>query len=277
MPKTAEKTSPKIIKQSQPFVGQWNELISTTNWDKGGIICRWRETLRKSDAPTSSWSDEKWSQLVGGVTSQHVGRLRRTSERFGSTYPDYKRLFWSHFYAALDWDDAEMWLEGAVQSKWSVSQMRKQRWETLGKIPEEKPNDGDIVIVEEDEETQSLALSDRVRNNDREYLEGPRYEGPDFGDEEESSSGRRKNRNAGNGSNKSKSTTDGMRPFESFIDLPEDVSQAANQFKIAIINHRAEEWSEISQVDMLGLLDALKQLVGVDIESSADAESAERA
>ncbi len=274
--KTAEPTNQNIFQQSQPFVGQWNHLISTTNWDKGEIICKWREALRTSKAPSSSWTDEKWSQLVGGVTSQHVGRLRRTSERFGATYPDYKNLYWSHFYAALDWDDAEMWLEGAVQSQWSVSQMRRQRWETLGSIPEDKPDDNDIVVVEEDEEIQSLALSEKVRNNDREIIEGPRYEGPDFGDDEESSSGKRSKEELTDGSNKSKPASDGIRPFESFTDLPEDVSQAASQFKIAIINHRANDWTEISPNEMLGLLDALKQLVG-PVDSSPDAKSAEMA
>ena len=26
------------------FVGQWQRLVSTTNWDKGRIICQWRAT-----------------------------------------------------------------------------------------------------------------------------------------------------------------------------------------------------------------------------------------
>ena len=137
----AETLSPEFLQCSRPFVGKWNTLISTTNWEKGEIICKWRETLRDDGQPSSDWSDEKWSQLVGGVTSQHVGRLRRTYERFGVTYQDYDGLFWSHFYAALDWDDAEMWLEGAVQNEWSISQMRKQRWETMGKVPADEPKD----------------------------------------------------------------------------------------------------------------------------------------
>jgi hypothetical protein len=271
---TVDQSNPDVVQQSEPYVGQWNRLISTTNWEKGQIICKWREALRKSAAPTSSWSDEKWSQLVGGVSSQHVGRLRRTFERFGATFPDYKRLYWSHFYAALDWDDAEMWLEGAVQSQWSVAQMRKQRWETLGSIPEDKPDDKDVVVVEEDEEIQSLALSDQIRKNDREYIEGPRYEGPDFGDDEETPSARRKKGDAGENPARSKPASDGLRPFESFTDLPEDVSQAANQFKIAIISHRANNWTEISPEDMLGLLDALKQLVGAVDSPPADEKSA---
>ena len=26
------------------FVGQWNRLVSTTNWEKGRIICEWQPT-----------------------------------------------------------------------------------------------------------------------------------------------------------------------------------------------------------------------------------------
>ena len=268
-PVTAESASPELIEQSQPFIGQWNTLISTTNWDKGEIICKWRESLRNADEPSQNWSDEKWSQLVGGVTSQHVGRLRRTYERFGMTFQDYKGLFWSHFYAALDWDDAEMWLEGAIQNEWSISQMRKQRWETLGKIPEDEPKDSDIVSVESEEETQSLALSDQVRDNDREYVEGPRYdEGPDFGDEDDSGSKSRKDRDADSDEMPAAETGPAsfgeIRPFESFTELPDDVRNAADAFKVAIIQHRVAEWEAISQADMLGLLDSLKQLVGFD-------------
>jgi len=229
--------SDQTQEQSQPFIGQWNQLISTTNWEKGEIICRWREALLKKDAPASEYSDDAWSQLVGGVTPQHVGRLRRTSERFGDTYSDYKGLFWSHFYAALDWDDAEMWLEGAVQSKWSISGMRQQRWETMGKVESDKPQDGDIVSIEMQEETQSLALSETKRNNDK--------------DEDD---------------DKPATKPHQIKPFEAFTDLPDDVMEAASQFKVAIIKHKLSEWEEIEQKEMLGLLDALKQLATISAE-----------
>ena len=47
---------------------------------------------------------------------------------------------------AVDWDDAEMWLEGAVQSQWSVSAMRRQRVETLGLV-EQMPVDDETMVV----------------------------------------------------------------------------------------------------------------------------------
>ena len=99
----------------------------------------------EADAP-AEYSDETWSRQVGSVTPQHVGRLRRVYERFGQVYDGYDDgLYWSHFQAALDWNDAEMWLEGAVQNDWSISEMRRTRWETLGGAAELQPREEDIV------------------------------------------------------------------------------------------------------------------------------------
>ena len=270
MPETTLEKEEQVLvseatqEQSQPFIGQWNQLISTTNWDKGKIICQWRAALIEEKAPATEYSDDAWSQLVGGVTPQHVGRLRRTSERFGEVFGDYKGLFWSHFYAALDWEDAEMWLEGAIQSKWSISGMRQQRWETMGKVEADKPKDGDIVSIEMQEETQSLALSESKRNNDKEVIEGPVHEGPDFGDEPGSK------KSAGKESDDEDGEEDGkaakphqIKPFEAFTDLPDDVMDAANQFKVAIIKHKLNDWDDIGQKDMLDLLEALKQLASI--------------
>ncbi|MEM9409849.1 MAG: hypothetical protein AAGA30_01975 [Planctomycetota bacterium] len=248
--------------RSEPFLGKWSKLISTTNWEKGKIVVDWQASMAKSELPKSSYSDERWSQLVGGATPQHIGRLRRTFERYGHVYKEYEGLYWSHFFAALDWDDAEMWLEGAVQNSWSVSKMRNSRWETMGQRPEDRPQVEQIVVSELDEENQSMLDAANVSDRDREIIEGPIPEGPDFGDEE-----------TGGGSSKSndvsheelessvaESTGPKIRPFESFTDLPEDVSKAANSFKIAIIKHKAAEWDEISVDQLHGLLDALKAL-----------------
>jgi len=261
---TADSTltiSTKTTNQSKPFIGQWNNLISTTNWDKGEIICQWRESLKAENVSASDSSDEAWSQLVGGVTPQHVGRLRRTYEKYGHTFKEYAGIYWSHFYASLDWDDAEMWLEGAVQNKWSVSAMRQQRWETLGKVGD-APSHGEIVNTEVAEETQSLALSENTRANDRDIIDGPVHEGPDWGDDEPGS-GKSKSSKDSDGpqeADPAPATPHAVRPFESFTDLPDDIEELANSFKVAIIRHKAQEWDEISQEDMVGLLEALKQL-----------------
>ena len=116
-----------IDQASEVFLGQWKRLVSTTNWDKGRIIYEWRQALIETGAAQGEYSDEAWSQRVASVTPQHVGRLRRVFERFAQVRESYDGLYWSHFQAALDWPDAEMWLEGAVQSDWSISEMRAAR------------------------------------------------------------------------------------------------------------------------------------------------------
>ncbi len=260
---------PETIEQSSAFIGKWNTLISTTNWEKGAIILQWRHSLTEEGASTSQYSDDAWSKLVGGVTSQHVGRLRRTSDRFGESFDQFEGLYWSHFYAALEWDDAEMWLEGSIQNKWSVSQMRNQRWETMGKVQADKPQSEDIVSSETDEEDSAVSMSDKlVSASDREYIEGPVPEGPDFGDEPNGSNSRKSEAVESEMATKlaaDEVTGKPVRLFESFKDLPEDIKTAADLFKVAIISHKAADWEEISQYDLLDLLAALGHLAQTEI------------
>lgn len=260
---------PETIEQSSAFIGKWNTLISTTNWEKGAIILQWRQSLKDEGAPASQYSDDAWSRMVGGVTSQHVGRLRRTSDRFSESFDQFSGLYWSHFYAALEWDDAEMWLEGAIQNKWSVSQMRNQRWETMGKVAADQPKSEDIVTSETDEEDSAVSMSDKlVSAGEREYIEGPIPEGPDFGDEPTNSSSRKSEAVDPDMTTQlaaDEVTGKPVRLFESFKDLPEDIKTAADLFKVAIISHKAAGWEEISQYDLLDLLGALGHLAQTEI------------
>ena len=130
-----EEQGTLAVEASAQYVGRWNRLVSTTNWEKGRIIHQWREALRQAGAPAASYTDDAWSRQVSHVTPQHVGRLRRVFERFGQVYEQYEGLYWSHFQAACEWPDAEMYLQGAVENNWSISQMRDQRWEAMGGAP----------------------------------------------------------------------------------------------------------------------------------------------
>lgn len=267
-------SSTTVDKTSEPFVGQWQGLVSTTNWDKGRIIAEWRDALVNDDAPASEYSDEVWSLLVGNVTPQHVGRLRRVHERFSLVREQYDGLFWSHFHAAIDWDDAEMWLEGALQNGWSVSQMRRQRWETLGSVSEEKPLDADIVEAEVDEDFPADAGDDSILVDGVSEVVG-------FEDEESPSKPATKSgESRKSGAPSSNSVTDGpdadgaaifsddpegetvefVRPFEKLAELPDDVTDAFESFKLAILRHKMDEWKEVSRDDLLASLDALKEL-----------------
>lgn len=246
------------------YVGQWNRLVSTTNWEKGRIICQWREALVTAGAPVTDYSDEAWAQLVGGVTSQHVGRLRRVFQRFGDDFDQYPGLYWSHFQAALDWDDAPMWLEGAIQNEWSVSQMRGKRWETLGTpvadqhaelaldaAPEE-PAEVAVVTTPEPGET-ATSVSAKTADVKPVGLDGSTPDRRDDGHDD-----------------------DAEAPFDDEVAaqaapkrtrlnvdvelLPDDLADAFEQFKLAIIAQRREGWRDINRATVIECLDALKEL-----------------
>ena len=84
-----------VEEASAEYLGRWNRLISTTNWERGRIISAWRQALIDSEAPQQAYSDEAWARRVNNVSGQHVGRLRRVYDRFGETYENYSGLFWS--------------------------------------------------------------------------------------------------------------------------------------------------------------------------------------
>lgn len=267
---------------SSTFVGQWNQLVSQTNWEKGRVILHWRRALEEKGAPAAEFSDEAWSRLVGGVTSQHVGRLRRVYARFGLQHSEYASLFWSHFHAAMDWDDAELWLQGACESTWSVSQMRNQRWETMGKLTDQKPDPADVVQSELDED---LETRDSRGNRDDidDFQSSPRLEGPDFGDESDSDdneprSKKDRDEEADLATNLSddgdrvtvtnEDTIPGLKPFQDMGELPEDFSDLVEDFKLAIIRFKSDRWADVTQQQILSVLDGLKYIAttGTDLD-----------
>lgn len=260
--------SEAVVNASQPFVGRWNKLVSTTNWEKGRIITQWREALVADNAAVTEYSDEAWARLVGGVTGQHVGRLRRVYQRFGSAYEQYPQLYWSHFQAAVDWNDAEMWLEGAVQNGWSVSSMRNQRWETLGKVEADRPMAEDAVASETDEDFEPVRTNSPLPSSisgSYEEVQGPRPEGPDFGDDEAGDPGSmaRPLREAYGdpGTVEPQEKVDLVQPFANLPALPDDLADAFDAFKLAILHHKAAGWQKVSSEAVLQTLDSLKTLV----------------
>ncbi|WP_153555465.1 hypothetical protein [Roseimaritima sediminicola] len=256
---------------SEPFVGQWQRLVSSTNWEKGRIIGQWRGALIEAGAHPTEYSDEAWARRAGGVTAPHVGRLRRVYDRFGKEHESYPGLYWSHFLAALDWDDAPMWLEGAVRSGWSVSQLREQRWQATGGDPKAQPQAAEVVDVDLDEDVVMPAQGGGGRGefDDKEpagVSAGPDYEGPDFGDEDDIS-GARGCDPAGAALAEPEPPQDEapqadlIQPFRNLPELPEDLNDAVESLKLAILRHKATQWEAVKAEDVVRYLVGLRMLV----------------
>ena len=254
--------SPLVDELSTEPVTAWNKLISQTNWEKGRIIQEWRQRLIAADLPETAYSDEAWAMRIRGVssnstlTSQHVGRLRRVFERFDTLRTKFESLYWSHFQAALAWDDAEMWLEGAVQNGWSVMQMRNQRWEALGAPAGMKPRESDIMMTELDEDVNP--------RNDSDFVPGSAAGEAVTVDQAEKNKG------------KIKRTDDDEPPFDaddlpptgeilqgmkSLEELPTDLYEAFEQLKVAILNHKVGGFKEVDPQRIVHFLNTMKQVV----------------
>lgn len=245
---------------SQVFVGRWLLLVSTTNWEKGRIIAEWRAALIESGAATTEYSDEAWSRRLANVSPQHTGRLRRAFVRFGEVYSSYEGLYWSHFQAALDWDDAEMWLEGAVQNDWSVSDMRRERAATLGTSAADdsaaanEPFDDDADAEATGGVPRTIASS-----------EGVIAEADEEGFADESDGAETVDHEALETDSTSFDELDGqaapaVRPFAELPELPSDLADAFESFKLAILRHKLAGWTEVARDDVIGALTALEQL-----------------
>jgi hypothetical protein len=257
-----QAAAPAADDVASKFVGQWSRLVSTTNWEKGRIICAWREALELAGATVTEYSDEAWAQLVGGVTSQHVGRLRRVFVRFGPVFDQYAGLYWSHFQAGLDWEDAEMWFEGAILNGWSVSQMRGKRWETHGNAgdpPADEagaPFDEDAAASEEGEPASSRLAPTKASTATIDA------------DEEEAESDAEESDDASSSSSESSDyESPAASPAKSRSrlnvevgDLPDDIADAFEAFKLAIIAQRRLSWSETTPEAVIECLDALRSL-----------------
>lgn len=258
--------NPAVEETCSEYLRSWNHLISTTNWEKGRIIHEWREALIAVGAGQVSYADEAWSRRVGNVTPQHVGRLRRVYFRFFDDYQKYTGLFWSHFQAALDWDDAEMWLEGAVQNGWSVASMRNQRWEALGAPDEQRPRDEDIIVAELDEDApkpdEPIVDSLDGKTSMVQEADSEEWEPSDDMPPEDNcgTAADALPAESAESADTVATATEPGRPFEDVPELPDDLTEAVESMKICIIRHRAAGWRDAYCDDVLAALNALRQL-----------------
>jgi hypothetical protein len=256
-----EQQDALLVEASTEYVGRWNLLVSTTNWEKGRIISQWRESLRQAGAPAASSTDEAWSQQVGHITPQHVGRLRRVYERFGEVFGQYRGLYWSHFQAACEWPDAEMYLQGAVENDWSVSQMRQQRWEAIGAPADLKPRDAEIITAELDEDAAAADQQQMPAAISESF--GEVHGAGDLPDDEPEA----EPFDAAESSLPDSAlpvanapAAPPVRPFESLPSLPPDLNEAFELFKLAILAHKVSGWREFACDGVLAVLESLRQL-----------------
>ena len=164
----------------------------------------------------------------------------------------------------MDWPDAEMWLEGAAQSGWSVAEMRAERWESLGAPAELKPREEDIITAELDEDVVGRPSAGLDRESVAEVRDVTRRVGrPSDGEPlDDDADGATRPTQATPASRRpsKRCRSSRVRPFE---DLPRAARRPGRRpggDEAGDPHHKLAGWAEVSRDDVLLALDALKQL-----------------
>lgn len=127
-----EETEASLIQRAQV-------AVSRCNWEVGECAAIW--TKRFSRGRT----DSDFAALVS-LSGDQVYQRRRVWETFADVYLNYPTLKWSHFYSAINWDDAAECLQWAEDVQAGVAEMkawrRAQRGEDLDAPPIEEAFEG---------------------------------------------------------------------------------------------------------------------------------------
>ncbi|MBS0205030.1 MAG: hypothetical protein JSS49_19150 [Planctomycetes bacterium] len=94
--------------------------LSRCNWEVGECAAQWTKRFARGR------TDADFAALVG-LSPDQVYQRRRVWETFGDVSESYSLLKWSHFYAALNWDDAAECLQWAQDVQAGVAEMRAWR------------------------------------------------------------------------------------------------------------------------------------------------------
>ena len=127
-----EETEASLIARAQV-------AVSRCNWEVGECAALWTRRFARGR------TDADFAALVS-LSADQVYQRRRVWETFGDVSGNYSTLKWSHFYAAINWDDAAECLQWADDVQAGVAEMkawrRAQRGEDLSTPAMDEALDG---------------------------------------------------------------------------------------------------------------------------------------
>lgn len=130
------KSDSAIRETEEQLVVTAQRAVSRCNWVVGECASKWTKKYAKGR------TDTDFGALVG-LSGDQVYQRRRVWETFGDVFEDYSSLRWSHFYVALNWDDAPECLTWADENEATVAEMRAWRRAQRGEDLTAEPADDD--------------------------------------------------------------------------------------------------------------------------------------
>ena len=104
----------------EQLVTRAQEAVSMSRWVVGECATQWTQRYARGR------TDGDFAALIG-LTGDQVYQRRRVWETFGPLKDEFPLLKWSHFYAALNWEDARDCLSWADETRSTVAEMRAWR------------------------------------------------------------------------------------------------------------------------------------------------------
>jgi len=114
----AKSTSPRAESEEQ-LIETAQNAVSKSNWIVGECAAKWTKKYARGR------TDQDFGVMVG-LSGDQIYQRRRVWECFSDVHAEYQ-LKWSHFYVALNWDDAPECLQWAEENEASVAEMKAWR------------------------------------------------------------------------------------------------------------------------------------------------------
>jgi hypothetical protein len=140
----ARSQSPDVPETEEQLVQRAQAAVSRCNWEVGLCAMQWTRKYARGR------TDADFAAMVG-LSADQVFQRRRVAETFGEVHEEYPTLKWSHFYSALNWDDARDCLQWTAENQATVSEMKAWRRAIRGEdltaepVPDEFAGDPAIL------------------------------------------------------------------------------------------------------------------------------------
>ena len=147
-----EEQATVAFEASVEFVGRWQRLVSTTNWEKGRIISEWSPgPVRRRRAGGQLYR----RGMEPASRQRHPAARRSAPPRLPTVWRRLRAIFRTllePLFRRSGLARRRNVPRSAVQSRWSVPDMRRQRWEASGGPAESAPADTEAAPFEIDED-----------------------------------------------------------------------------------------------------------------------------